>query len=141
MSVTVRPARDLDRAAAVLRTLRHSLPQEVFDRRLAAARDDGYVVLEAHDGDLILGVLGYRIVVDVCWGRTLFVDDLVVAQIARGQGIGGALLGEAKARAQALRCDHLRLCSGLDRRDAHRFYEAHGLSRSSFQFVLALSKV
>ena len=35
-------------------------------------------------------------------------------------------------------CDHLRLASGLDRTDAHRFYERHGLARTSIQFARPL---
>ena len=120
-------------AAPLLRVLRSGLDDALFEERLAKAVRQGYRVLAAYHGAAMAGVLGYRLVDDLCWGRTFYVDDLVVAETVRGQGVGAALLD--KARALAADCDHMRLCSGLQRHEAHRFYEANGMRRSSLQFV------
>ncbi|MGB7316651.1 MAG: GNAT family N-acetyltransferase [Planktotalea sp.] len=126
-------------ALPVLRELRDSLDDAAFNTRLKAAIDAGYQLIAAFDGDAVVGALGYRLVHDICWGQTLYVDDLVITESRRGSGIGGALMDAVLKAAQDLGCDHLRLCSGLARADAHRFYEAHGMAAFSKQFVLALN--
>ncbi len=123
-------------AAPMLRLLRDRLDEATFARRLARAEDQGYRVLAAYDGERMVGALGYRLTDDLFWGRSFYVDDLVVDPARRSAGIGAALLDHARELAAS--CDHLRLCSGLNRTDAHRFYEANGMTRFSVQFITAL---
>ena len=132
--ITIRALEDPREAEPVLRILRHTLDDADFERRLARAVAQGYRVLAAMRGDEIIGALGYRFVDDLYWGRTLFVDDLIVDPERRSAGVGAALLNRAREIA-ADTCDHIRLCSGLVRKDAHRFYESHGLSSTSLQFA------
>ena len=56
-----------------------------------------------------------------------------------GSGIGGGLLDATIKTTQSLNCDHLRLCNGLARSEANCFYETHGISASSKQYVLVLN--
>ncbi len=126
-------------AIPVLRELRADLDDATLNARLKATIEAGYRLIAAYDGDVVVGALGHRLVHDICWGKTLYIDDLVITENRRGTGIGGALLDAALKAAQSLSCDHLRLCSGLTRNNAHRFYEAHGMAGSSKQFVLALN--
>ena len=132
--INVNPLANPKEATKLLRTLRSQLNEKTFEERLARAAAQGYVVLGAFEGDQMVGALGYRITDDLCWGRTLFIDDLIVDPAARSSGVGRALMDEAKTIA-ATDCDHIRLCSGLSRHDAHRFYENCGLERFSLQFV------
>lgn len=135
---TISDIEDITLAIPLLADLRAALDPATLATRLSAAVVGGYRVLGATQGGEIMGVLGYRIIHDICWGRTLYVDELTIMPHARGTGIGGALLEAAKARAMDEKCDLMRLCSGLTRLDAHRFYEAHDLKGFSKQFVLAL---
>lgn len=136
----IREVADPGEAAAMLRALRDAVPEDVFARRLDAARRDGYRILLALDSGEAVGALGFRLTSDLFWGRTFYIDDLVVQPERRGQGIGTRLLTSAQAMATDLGCDHVRLCSGLDRADAHRFYEAQGMTRSSLQFASAVAQ-
>lgn len=139
--IDIRDVDDFELAIPLLANLRGSLAKDVFMARLSSAIKHGYRVLGASkDNDDLVGVLGYRITQDICWGRTLYIDDLNVAPDARGSGIGKALLDAAKARTAKHGCDHIRLCSGLTRTDAHRFYEANDLQGFSKQFVLSLKE-
>lgn len=128
-------------AAPLLRVLRVALNEELFHARLSLAWDEGYRLIAARDGADVVGALGYRIVRDIHWGRTLYVDDLIVEDARRSDGVGAQLIDAAKARAHDLACDHIRLCSGLDRAAAHRFYAKNGFERSSLQFVFSLGRV
>jgi GNAT superfamily N-acetyltransferase len=126
-------------ALPLLKELRSSLNDDIFLARLDTAIKGGYRVMGLLKNETVVGVLGYRIVHDICWGKTFYVDDLNVSPDIRGSGIGGQLIEAAKHKAREESCDHLRLCSGLTRTDAHRFYEAHDLNGFSKQFVLALT--
>lgn len=126
-------------ALPVLRELRGAIDEQTFLTRLQAAREAGYCMMAAYEAENIVGVLGYRIVHDICWGQTFYIDDLVVAAQGRGHGVGGALLERGRNTARQMGCDHIRLCSGLSRADAHRFYEAHGMTGLSKQFVFTLN--
>ncbi|MGB1209221.1 MAG: GNAT family N-acetyltransferase [Paracoccaceae bacterium] len=129
---------DDERAVPLLAELRTKLDASVLRARLDAARLGGYRLLGLEQDGALVGVLGYRVVQDICWGKTLYIDDLNISADVRGNGYGGQLLEAAKHRARDAGCDHIRLCSGLTRADAHRFYEAHGLKGFSKQFVTDL---
>lgn len=137
--IRIEALKDPAPAIPVLRELRGAIDEQVFLKRLTRACAAGYHLIAARHGDTIVGVLGQRIVDDICWGRTLYVDDLVVTEQGRGKGVGGLLIDHCIQTARTLDCDHVRLCSGLSRVDAHRFYEAHGMTGFSKQFVLALN--
>lgn len=138
MTLQIEHCKDVSVIAPILKVLRNTLADGVFDSRLERGLQEGYRVLIAKDSNAVEGCLGYRIVYDVYWGKTLYVDDLVVRPEARGKGTGAALLKDAKTEAAEHRCDHVRLCSGLSRADAHRFYEKNGFARTSLQFFYAL---
>lgn len=138
MTIHIEPCDDATRITPILRILRNSIPEDVFRARLKCALKTGYNTMIATAPNGAQGCLGYRISHDVCWGKTFYIDDLVVQSDARGQGIGAALIEAAKSKAHALNCDHIRLCSGLTRADAHRFYEHNGFQKSSLQFSYAL---
>ena len=59
----------------------------------------------------------------VRFGQRAWVEDLAVDPSRRSEGLGKALLDDAKAWAVARGATHLELDSGDGRLDAHRFYE------------------
>lgn len=123
-------------AAPMLRLLRDKLDDYTFVSRLRAAEAQGYRVLAAFLGEEMIGALGYRITHDLCWGSTFYIDDLVVDPAHRSDGVGAALLAAARELASGT-SDQMRLCSGLGRAEAHRFYEKNGMTKFSYQFVAA----
>lgn len=127
-------------AVGVLRILRASLDGTTFSKRLKEAVKAGFKMITAQKDGAAMGVLGYRILYDVCWGKTFYIDDLVTTPELRSTGVGTALLNHAKKLSIELECDHIRLCSGKIRHDAHRFYEANGFEFFSHQFVHPLKK-
>ena len=68
-------------------------------------------------------------------GVTLYIDDLVVDADQRSRGIGEAFMSFAENEAGRRNCETLRLCSGLEKESAHRFYQRIGLDKRSFAFV------
>jgi len=118
----------------VMRQLRNTLSEEQFLARVKAAQGEGYRLCAAvHEGRPV-GAIGWRIVNDLASGRSLYIDDLVADEAARGTGVGRVLMDFARGEAVRLGCDQLRLNSGFQRKGAHAFYEAIGLPQRGFAY-------
>jgi GNAT superfamily N-acetyltransferase len=123
----------------VLRQLRDALDDETMLRRIATARQGGYRVCVARTDGQVVGVIGFRLQDDLCWGRNLYVDDLVVDASRRRSGVGRALMQYVERIAALDGCAYVRLASGLQREQTHRFYEAIGYHKTSFAFARKIS--
>ncbi len=66
-------------------------------------------------------------------------DDLVTLPDARSRGHGARLLGALHQHARDLGCQELHLDSGLQRLDAHRFYQREGMTISCYHFETILA--
>ena len=71
-------------------------------------------------------------------GKIAELQEIVVAESRRGQGIGSLLLSEAEKTARAAGCLQLEVCCNRKRTDSHRFYERQGMVASHFKFTEAL---
>jgi GNAT superfamily N-acetyltransferase len=69
---------------------------------------------------------------------TAIVDNVVVDNQSRGQGIGQAMMREAAALARSAGCYKIALTSGLSRTSAHRFYEELGFQRHGHSYLISL---
>ncbi len=112
-----------------------------WDERRAAAALRG--AIESHDsvvlvadegGRLIAFLTGYQDLHSVRFGYRAWIEDFAVDPERRSQGVGKAMLDAAKAWAKERGASHLELDSGLERIDAHRFYEREGATGKSFSF-------
>ncbi len=63
------------------------------------------------------------------------VQELIVDEAYRGQGIGKALLQAALCEAKQAGCSHLELNSNFRRTDAHAFYEHNGWTKAHYNFT------
>jgi GNAT superfamily N-acetyltransferase len=115
------------RAYKVMAELRPEVPEADFFRLCEeAAAADQYTLLGAFDGDELIGVMGYRRLHDLVHGEHLYIDDLVVTEGRRGQGIGRLLLIQAEEAAKSRGIKQLRLCTGGGNAAGMRFYEREG---------------
>lgn len=65
-------------------------------------------------------------------------EDLVVRESRRGQGIGEQLIAFATALAREKGCSKFFLCSGSNRVDAHAFYRKLGFIQHGYSYYLDL---
>jgi GNAT superfamily N-acetyltransferase len=119
----------------VMRELRPHIAAHDFVARVRSLEPAGYRLAYLRSGEGIVAVAGFRIAENLAWGRFLYVDDLVTLAARRSQGLGRALLDWLRAYAVEHRCGQLHLDSGLQRVDAHRFYEREGMSRAGYHFA------
>jgi len=119
----------------VMRELRPYIAEEQFLSRVRSQEDAGYRLAYIEERTGVVAVAGFRFGETLAWGRFLYVDDLVTLPGQRSKGHGAKLLSWLKEQAEKEGCEQLHLDSGIQRKEAHRFYEREGMTMTSFHFV------
>ncbi len=119
----------------VMRKLRPHVAEEQFLPRIRSQESAGYRLAYLQVSDSVVAVAGFRISENLAWGRFLYVDDLVTLPEHRSKGYGARLLFWLKEQAAKGGCEQMHLDSGIQRKEAHRFYEREGMTMSGFHFV------
>ncbi len=134
--LTVSNTRDLERCFATIKELRPHLDFETYANIYAKAhQNESYEIVAIEEDGKIRAVMGYRFIHDFVRGKHLYVDDLVTAEGSRSQGYGARLLEYAEQIAREEHCTSLRLCTGVDNKNAMRFYEREGWAQRSVAYV------
>lgn len=126
---------DIAGCYAVMRELRPHIAEADFLSRVRRQEAAGYRLACVQVSGQTVAVAGFRISENLAWGRFLYVDDLVTLPTHRSKGYGAKLLSWLKALAKEEGCGQFRLDSGIQRKDAHRFYEREGLMLNCLHFV------
>jgi len=139
MNCEIRLAGTDDEIAACFPVMHELRPHLVSDAFVALVRSQersgGYrIVSRSIDGEVV-AVAGFRILENLAWGRFLYVDDLVTSAKARSNGHGSALLRWLESCAAENGCTRLHLDSGVQRLDAHRFYDRESFARLCIHFA------
>lgn len=119
--------------------LRPHIPQHQFVSRVRSQEKAGYQLVFVVETDVVVAVAGFRMGESLSWGRYLYVDDLVTLPAHRSKGHGAKLLTWLKQYAANEGCSQLHLDSGIQRKDAHRFYEREGMTLAGFHFVVNIA--
>lgn len=122
----------------VMHQLRTDLGESEFVSRVREQVSHGYKLAFMDEETGVVAVAGFRTGQNLAWGRFLYVDDLVVSSARRSHGCGAKMLDWLRAYAISASCGQLHLDSGMQRPDAHRFYEREGMSKAGFHFVETL---
>jgi GNAT superfamily N-acetyltransferase len=122
----------------VMRELRPHIPSDTFVQRIRKQEADGYRLVCLNDGKQPVAAAGMRILLNLAWGTFLYVDDLVTLDAERSHGYGSALLAWLHDHARQQKCDEVHLDSGIQRKDAHRFYDREGMDLTSFHYTTRL---
>lgn len=99
-------------------------------------RRGNYKIFVACDGDRVVGFVGcVSYLAFELDGEGMKIIALAVSGEYRRQGIGTALLKTAENWAKESGIEVILLNSGLQRTEAHMFYEAQGYFKKSFGFI------
>lgn len=129
---------EIERCFPVMAELRAHLLADEFVKRVRAQQKFGYQLVFLENGGVVKAVAGFRIGEYLCWGKILYVDDLVTTAAARSKGYGHQLFDWLLAHARAEGCHEFHLDSGVEKFGAHRFYLRNRMSISSHHFSLKL---
>jgi len=122
----------------VMSQLRPHIAREDFLPRVRRQIDSfDYRLAYLKDGD-VKAVAGIRISEWLAGGKYLDIDDLVAKDSERSKGYGGKLFDWIVDFARAEKCDHVRLLSGVQRFDAHRFYLTKRMNIEAHYFTMKL---
>jgi len=143
-NITFRPASraDLPALVALYRELESDVSNvtlgragQIFDR---IEEYPNYSIYLALDGADVIGTFAL-LIMDAIGERCQpvgVVEDVVVARLARGKGIGKSMMVLAMEKCAAAGCYKMMLSSNIRRTGAHRFYESLGFEQHGISFVV-----
>ena len=118
--------------------LRPHLKKENFVEQVRRQQKDGYQLAFIEVDNQAVAVAGFFISESLAYGQFLYVYDLVVDENVRSKGYGKHIFEWLVDYAKSKGCEVLKLDSGVQRFDAHRFYFRQRMKIASYHFSLSL---
>ncbi|SMQ81044.1 Acetyltransferase (GNAT) family protein [Bacillus sp. OV166] len=111
-------------AYPMMKQLRTHLDEQQFLQLVQeATQKENYKIAALYDNEIMVAVTGFMPMITLYNGRFIWVCDLVTDSDSRSKGYGEALLNYVHIWSKENGYDIVSLSSGLQRIDAHRFYE------------------
>lgn len=116
--------KEIIEAFPIMKQLRTQLDESTYLELVLEAQEiDRYRMLALFDTAKIVAVIGFKPMTTLYYGRFVWVCDLVTDTNIRSKGYGEKLLTYVHEWAKENNYESVALSSGLQRTDAHRFYE------------------
>lgn len=127
---------------SVMKHLRTHLDENSYlELVLEAQQKEGYRLVALYDHGKMVAITGFMPMITLYNGRFVWVCNLVTAPSERSKGYGKKLLSYVHQWAKENGYSIISLSSGLQRVDAHRFYEEKmQYDKVSYVFLKRLSK-
>jgi len=129
---------EINNCYAVMSQLR---PHILVDEFLPIVKDqmqNNYHLAYVESDGQVVACAGFRYSQNLAWDKFLYVDDLITDSQQRSRGYGKQLLDWLIQQARLNSCAQLHLDSGVQRLEAHRFYEREGISKTGYHFAINL---
>lgn len=111
-------------AFPLIKQLLSHLDEESYLKIIMEAKEkENYKMCALIDGGEIVAVIGFRPLVALYYGRSIWVSNLVTDENKRSKGYGEKLLSYVHQWAKENGYESIALSSALERTAAHRFYE------------------
>ncbi len=92
-------------------------------------------ILVADDGSKVVGLVSLMFLSKLNRiGKELYIPELVVAKKYRRLGVGKLLIESCTSIAKRKNCFRIRLESGKQRKEAHKFYPSLGFEQSALSY-------
>jgi len=124
----------------VLKELYPSLSKEEYQNELNFMIQHNYSQIAVVEDGLCLGVSGVWIGSKLWCGRYLEIDNIVVSEKVRSQGVGQAMVEYLEKKARDLGCGMMALDSYTTNFHAHKFFYNQGFSPKGFHFIHVLNE-
>lgn len=124
MIIELQSPDEIKQAYPVMKQLRTHLDEERFLSLVMEAQvEENYRLFAIVDENEIAALVGFQPMITLYNGRFIWVCDLVTDASKRSKGYGEKLLSFVHTLAKKEGYECISLSSGLQRIDAHRFYE------------------
>ncbi len=130
--------KELYTAYEVVKQLRVALSYDEFEDLIYEMRHIEYKMFGLFERGVLISYAGVSVQTNLYHKRHLYVYDLVTDEKYRSQGYGKLMLEYLHDYAKTAACENIVLSSGLQRKEAHRFYEKNEFVKKSYLFVKAL---
>lgn len=136
MITELQTEKDIKEAYPIMSQLRTHLTQAAYLDLVGEAREkDRYHMAALWEGQTMVAVIGFKPMTTLYYGRFVWVCDLVTHAKERSKGYGERLLSYVQSWARDRAYEKVALSSGLERYEAHRFYEEKmGYEKASYVF-------
>jgi ribosomal protein S18 acetylase RimI-like enzyme len=133
-------AEDAADVARLVTGLGYPVGTEEIRARLASLSADHHALVAELEGEVVgfIGMVSLAVYEHV--SPLGYILALSVAPEHQGKGIGKALLRAAEEHLRDRGCGDVRVSSGLQREEAHRFYEAAGYAKTGYRFRKVLAE-
>lgn len=118
-------AADLSKLSTTLHGGERSVTAEELEE---IVRDTSIVLMVARDGEKVVGMAAIYLIKKI-GNRKAYIEDVIVDEGYRSQGIGGTLMQALIDAARTSSARSLELATRMDRKNAHRFYEKLGFKK------------
>jgi GNAT superfamily N-acetyltransferase len=110
-------------AFPIMNQLRTHLNLDSYLQLLQKMNKQDYQLFALYDEEEIVALAGIQMNINFYHGRYVFIHDLVTHSSNRSKGYGEKLLQYIHDKAKERGAQYVSLDSGIQRREAHRFYE------------------
>ncbi|ADN08689.1 GNAT family N-acetyltransferase [Sulfurimonas autotrophica] len=122
----------------VIKQLRTELSYEEFEDLIYDMRHMEYKMFGILERGKLVCYSGAAVQTNLYHKRHLYIFDLVTDEKYRYKGYGKMMLEYLHDYAKTAACENLVLSSGVQRQEAHSFYEKAGFEKKSYLFVKVL---
>lgn len=136
--IKVNTTEEIQACFNVLVQLRPHIKETEFLSLIQSQFRNGYQLAAIILDGRTVAVAGFHIGENLAWGKYLYVEDLITEEKQRSTGLGKMFLNWLHDVARKNSCNQLHLDSGIQRKDAHRFYEREGMMFASQHYVRTL---
>lgn len=130
--------KELLTAYEVISQLRVDLSYKEFEDLIYDMRDMEYKMLGIMNGEELITYAGVAVQTNLYHKRHLYVFELVTDEKYRGKKYGEMMLDYLYDYAKIGMCENIVLSSGLQKEEAHNFYEKNGFIKKSYVFLKSL---
>lgn len=127
--------KELYTAYDVVKQLRVDLSYEEFEDLIYDMRSMEYKMIGIMDDEKLITYAGVSVLTNLYHKRHLFVFELVTDEKYRSKKYGKMMLDYLHDYAKIGMCENIVLSSGLEKENAHKFYENNGFCKKSFVFL------
>ncbi|MDF1882703.1 GNAT family N-acetyltransferase [Sulfurimonas sp. SAG-AH-194-C21] len=126
--------KELDVIYEVLSQLRVDLTFKEFDDLIYDMRHMEYKMIGLFQREKLITYAGVAVQTNFYHKRHLYIYDLVTDSAFRSQGFANEMMEYLEVYAKTAMCENIVLSSGLQREEAHKFYEKNGFVKKSYVF-------